>query len=276
MLLFGVFFLAPLAYNIYLSLFHWDMLFPPCFVGADNYTALLGSAEFAHVLWVTLLYAGAATVASMALGLFLAQALNRGGTLVRLLQGCVFSSYIVSWVGISLLWMWMLDPTSGAVNRVLDVVGLGGVDWLGDPDAALWTLVGITVWKTVGYDMVIYQAGLQSIPKELYEAGALDGASGWTRFRSLTWPMLRPTTAFVAITSLIMAFQTFDVVRVMTQGGPAQSTSIYIYYVWEQAFMFFRAGYSAAAISVFFAVIFVLTLIQFRWLGRRTATGEVI
>ena len=271
--LFAVFFLIPLGYNLVLSTQHWDMLYPPCGAGGANYAELASGGEFGGVFVNTLLFAGAATIGSMALGLFLAVALNRRGRLSAAFQACIFSSYIVSWVGISLLWLWLLNDTSGAVNRVL---GLEEMRWLSDPSNALWTLVGITIWKIVGYDMVIYLAGLQSIPEAVYEAGHLDGTTGWQRFRHLTWPLLKPSTAFLSITSLIMTFQAFDVVHVMTQGGPASSTTIYIYYVWEQAFMFFRTGYAAAAVTVFFLIILALTILQFRWLARRRVTGERI
>ena len=273
LVLFGIFFLFPLGYNLVLSTQHWDMLYPPCAAGTANYSELASGGEFGDVFLNTLLFAGAATIGSMALGLFLAVALNRRGRLSATFQACIFSSYIVSWVGISLLWLWLLNDTSGAINRVL---GLEEMRWLSDPSNALWTLVGITIWKIVGYDMVIYLAGLQSIPEAVYEAGHLDGTTGWQRFRHLTWPLLKPSTAFLSITSLIMTFQAFDVVHVMTQGGPASSTTIYIYYVWEQAFMFFRTGYAAAAVTVFFLIILALTILQFRWLARRRVTGERI
>lgn len=275
-LLFVLFFLYPVGYCLVLSFRHWDMLFPPCPVGLQNYRELLAGPELGGVLRATLLYSAGSLGVTMGLGLFLAVALNRRGRLSATLQACIFSSYIVSWVGVSLLWMGLLDPTAGVVNRLLGGMGISGPDWLGSPTVALWTLVGVTAWKTVGYDMVIFLAGLQSIPTELYEAALLDGATPWQRFTRITWPLLRPTTAFVAITSLVLSFQAFDVVRVMTQGGPAASTTIYVYYVWEQAFMYFRAGHAAAAIVVFFAVILLLTLLQFRWMGRRTATGEEI
>lgn len=274
LLFFAVFFIAPVGYNLYLSTLEWDMLSPQVPVGLDNYERLFASEAFHDVLKATLLYSVTTTVASLGLGLFLAVALNRRGRLSGFLQGCIFSSYIVSWVGVSLLWLWLLDPTSGAVNRVLGVFGAGSEDWLGDPSLALWTLVGVSVWKTVGYDMVVYLAGLQAIPRELLEAAELDGASPWQRFRRVVWPLLRPTTGFLVITSMIMAFQAFDIVSVMTGGGPGRTTSIYVFYVWEQAFELFRTGYAAAAITVFFALILALTLLQYRWLGRKNATGE--
>jgi ABC-type sugar transport system permease subunit len=276
LLLFGAFFVYPVLYAGVLSLQHWDMLFPACWVGLDNYARLLGGSELWHVLWLTLLYSAGSLVVTMGAGLFLAVALDRRGGLPALLQGCIFSSYVVSWVGISLLWTWMLDPSAGVVNKLLGLVGIAPVDWLGDPKAALWTLVGVTAWKTVGYDMIIFLAGLQSIPREVLEAAELDGSTPWQRFWHVTWPLLRPTTAFVVITSLIMSFQSFDVVRVMTQGGPAGSTLIYVYWIWEQAFLFFRAGYVSAGIILFFLIILALTLLQMRWLTRRTATGERI
>ncbi len=276
LVLFALFFLIPLGYNLVLSTQHWDMLYPAVSVGGDNYGELLGGGEFGRVFLNTLLFAVGSTIGSMALGLFLAVALHRSGRLTQWIQTGIFSSYIVSWVGISLLWLWLLNDTSGAVNGALRAVGLEGTDWLANPSTALLTLVGITIWKTVGYDMVIFLAGLQSIPQEVEEAAEIDGANRWHRFWQVTWPLLRPSTVFLSITSLIMSFQAFDVVHVMTQGGPASRTMIYVFYVWEQAFKFFRTGYAAAAVTVFFSVILLLTVVQFVLLGRRRSTGERI
>jgi ABC-type sugar transport system permease subunit len=201
---------------------------------------------------------------TLGLGLALAILVNHRGRFYTVVQACIFTSYIVSWVGVSLLWVWLLDGQYGLVNYVLSPLGIEKVDWLGDPDVALWALVGVTVWKTLGYDMIIYLAGLQSIPDDLYEAAALDGAGPLRRFWYVTLPQLAPTTLFLLITSVIFTFQGFDVVRIMTQGGPVHATTIYVYWVWEQAFRYFYVGRASAAVTLFFLVILVITVLQFR------------
>jgi sn-glycerol 3-phosphate transport system permease protein len=161
----------------------------------------------------------------------------------------------------------MLDPQYGLVTYLLRLVGLRAVNWLGDPKIALWTLVLVTVWKTIGYPMVIYLAGLQSIPGDFYEAAALDGAGPWQRFRFITWPLLTPTTLFLVVTLTIASFQGFDIVKIMTQGGPVTATMIYVYYIYEQAFQYFKLGKASAAVVLFFVVIVALTFAQ--WLAFR-------
>lgn len=261
--LFGLVYLYPVAYSAYVSVFEWDLMTPKRYVGLANYLAL-ASAEFGEVLVNTALYSVGVVVLSLGLGLVLALLLNHRGALSAALQGCIFSSYIVSWVAVSLLWIWMLDPQYGLVTYGLRLVGLRPVNWLGSPSVALWTLVLVTVWKTIGYPLVIYLAGLQAIPGDFYEAAALDGATGWNRFRFITWPLLSPTTLFLVVTLTIASFQGFDIVKIMTQGGPITSTMIYVYYIYEQAFQYFRLGKASAAVVIFFALILLLTLLQ--WL----------
>jgi ABC-type sugar transport system permease subunit len=260
---FGLVYLYPVAYSAYVSVFEWDLMTPKRYVGLANYRELW-SAEFGEVLVNTALYSGGVVVLALGLGLILALLLNNRSALSAGLQGCIFSSYIVSWVAVSLLWIWMLDPQYGLVTYGLRLVGLRSVNWLGSPQVALWTLVLVTVWKTIGYPLVIYLAGLQAIPGDFYEAAALDGATGWNRFRFITWPLLSPTTLFLVVTLTIASFQGFDIVKIMTQGGPITSTMIYVYYIYEQAFQYFRLGKASAAVVIFFALILLLTLLQ--WL----------
>jgi sn-glycerol 3-phosphate transport system permease protein len=235
-------------------------------VGLANYRELW-SPEFGEVLVNTACYSGGVVLLALALGLGLALLLNHRGAWSAALQACIFSSYIVSWVAVSLLWIWMLDPQYGLVTYGLRLVGLPAVNWLGSPAVALWTLVLVTVWKTLGYPMIIYLAGLQAIPGDFYEAAALDGATGWNRFRFITWPLLSPTTLFLVVTLTIASFQGFDIVKIMTGGGPITSTMIYVYYIYEQAFQYFRLGKASAAVVIFFGLILLLTLAQ--WLAFR-------
>lgn len=266
--LFGLVYLYPVAYSAYVSLLQWDLMTPPRYVGLANYRELV-SAEFAEVLLNTACYSGGVVVLALGLGLALALLLNNRSALSAGLQACIFSSYIVSWVAVSLLWIWMLDPQYGLVTYGLRLLGLRPVNWLGSPSVALWTLVLVTVWKTVGYPLVIYLAGLQAIPGDFYEAAALDGATGWRRFRFITWPLLSPTTLFLVVTLTIASFQGFDIVKIMTQGGPITSTMIYVYYIYEQAFQYFRLGKASAAVVIFFALILLLTLCQWLIFRRR-------
>ena len=234
----------------------------------ENYRDLW-SAEFREVVANTALYSVGVVVLSQGLGLVLAVLLNNRTRLGAIFQASIFSSYVVSWVAVSLLWIWLLDPQYGLVAYLLSLVRLPSVNWLGDHRIALGSLVLVTVWKTIGYPMVIYLAGLQAIPGDLYEAASLDGAGAWQRFRHVTWPLLTPTTLFLLITLTIASFQGFDIVKIMTQGGPVTSTVIYVYYIYEQAFQYFKLGKASAAVVVFFAVIVALTYLQWLVFRRR-------
>jgi ABC-type sugar transport system permease subunit len=177
---------------------------------------------------------------------------------------------VVSWVSVALLWLWVLDPSAGVVGRATKSLGLGQIDWLGDPRYALYALAGVTIWKIAGYAMVLFLTGLQDIPRSLYEAAAMDGAWAWQRFTNVTWPLLRPTAAFVGTTSLISSFQVFDVVRVMTQGGPVHATTVFVYAIYEQIFLNLRVGRASAEVVIFFVVLLALTLLQlWAWRVRR-------
>jgi ABC-type sugar transport system permease subunit len=272
LLVFGLVYLYPVAYSAWISLWDWDLMTPARWVGLANYRAL-ATADFWAVVSNTARYSTGVVVLSMALGLALALALNDRSALSAALQASIFSSYIVSWVAVSLLWIWMLDPQYGLVTFGLRLVGLPAVNWLGDPAVALWTLVLVTVWKTVGYPLVIYLAGLQAIPSDVLEAAALDGATGWQRFRHVTWPLLGPTTLVLLVTITIASFQGFDIVKIMTQGGPVNTTSIYVYYIYEQAFQYFKLGLASAAVVVFFLVILGLTLVEWRLFRRDGEPG---
>lgn len=267
LVLFALVYAYPVAYSAWVSLYEWDLSTPARYVGLANYRAL-ASAEFWEVIANTAKYSVGVVVASQALGLLLAILLNTRSRLGAIFQASIFSSYVVSWVAVSLLWIWLLDPQYGLVAYGLSLVRVPSVNWLGDHRIAIWSLVLVTVWKTVGYPMVIYLAGLQAIPGDLYEAAALDGAGGWQRFRHVTWPLLTPTTLFLVVTLTIASFQGFDVVRIMTQGGPVTATMIYVYYIYEQAFQYFKLGKASAAVVVFFTLILALTAAQW-WLFRR-------
>ncbi len=273
-LVLGLFFIYPLLLAGYRSFFAWDLLTEPTFVGVAHYRTLIGSGELLAVALRTLSYGVVVVTFSVTFGLALAVALNRQGALYAFVRGAVFSAYIVSWVAVGLLWLWILDGEAGVLSRSLRAIGLPTADWLSDPDVALYTLAAVTVWKITGYAMVIFLAGLQDIPKSMLEAAALDGANRWRRFWHITWPLLRPTVAFVGTTSLILSFQAFDIVRVMTQGGPVKSTTVFVYAIYEQVFMNLRVGRASALTVVFFALLVGLTMVQL-WAWRLGAKQRV-
>ena len=262
LLLLAVFFFYPLLFAAQKSLYEWDLLTPARYVGLENYRTLVASGEIWRTFVTTLSFSAVVVVGSMAIGLGLALALNRPGPVAAFVRGAIFSAYVISWVSVALLWLWVLDPSSGVISRVTRSLGIGGIDWLGDPRYALYALAGVTVWKIAGYAMVLFLTGLQDIPRGLYEAAAMDGAWAWQRFANVTWPLLRPTAAFVGTTSLISSFQVFDVVRVMTQGGPVHATTVFVYAIYEQIFLNLRVGRASAEVVIFFFVLLALTLLQ--------------
>ncbi len=259
-----VFFFIPLGLAFNNSFYSWDLLTPPVYAGIGNYRSIWESGELVGTLKRTCLYSAAVVLFSMLFGLALAVLLNRRGRLFAFIRGAVFSAYVVSWVAVALLWMWILEPDSGLFSALVRGIGLPTKHWLGHPDTALLTLAGISVWKITGYSMVIFLAGLQDISPSLLEAAALDGANPFKRFYYITWPLLRPSAAFVGTTSLILSFQAFDVVRVITQGGPVKATTIFVYAIYEHVFMNLRVGRASALTVCFFFVLLLLTALQLK------------
>jgi sn-glycerol 3-phosphate transport system permease protein len=269
LLFFGLFFFYPLAVSLWTSFFAWDLLTPPRFVGMHNYAVLTRSGELAGVILRTAAYSAMVVMGSVAGGLSLALLLNRSGRLYAFLRGAIFSAYVVSWVAVALLWMWILDADAGLLTHLLRAAHLPTANWLGDPRIALVTLAMVSIWKITGYAMVIFLAALQDIPPSLLEAAALDGAGPFGRFRHMVLPLLQPSIAFVATTSLILSFQAFDVVRVMTQGGPVASTTLFVYAIYEHVFVNLRVGRASALMVVFFVLLLGLTGAQLGLLQRR-------
>jgi ABC-type sugar transport system permease subunit len=270
----GVFVLYPLGRAVVESLYDWDFLFPRRYVGLGNYEALVQSGALAEIAFRTLTFAAIVVVLSVSLGLALALLLNRPGRVYAIVRGAIFSAYVVSWVAVALLWLWILDDKHGALTVALGALHLPSARWLGDSRIAPIMLALVAVWKLTGYSMVTYLAGLQSIPKNLYEAAALDGAGAFRRFVHVTWPSLRPTTVFVATTSLIFSFQAFDIIRVMTKGAPGKSTTFFVYAIYEEVFRNLRVGRASALVVVFFVILAGLTLLNFWALRSRARQRE--
>lgn len=264
LLLLFVFFIFPLGMLLEQSLFSWDLLTPPRYVGLANYRSLVRSGELWQTFLTTVSMSSAVVLGSMSAGLALALLLDRPGRWAAFVRSAVFSAYVVSWVSVGLLFLWLLDADSGVFAAFFRLLAGGRAPrFLADPKLAPWAVAAVTVWKITGYALVIFLAGLQDVPQSILEAAELDGASPTRRFRSVIWPLLRPTTLFVATTSLIASFQLFDVVRVMTQGGPVRSTTVFVYAIYEQLFLDLRVGRASAESVAFFVILLLLTGAQF-------------
>jgi ABC-type sugar transport system permease subunit len=268
LLLLGLFFVYPLFVAGKGSLYAWDLLTPPRFVGMGNYRALWERGEISRAFGTTLLYSAVVVTGSMTLGLLLSLLLNRAGRLFAFVRGAVFSAYVLSWVAVALLWTFLLDQ-NGPVSRGAALLGVAPKSWLGDPSIAIYTLAAVSIWKITGYAMIVFLAGLQDIPPTLLAAAELDGANAFRRFWHITFPLLAPSAAFVGTTSLIISFQAFDVVRIMTQGGPVHATELFVYAIYEQIFMNLRVGRANALAVVFSCLVFALSAMQLSVWRRR-------
>jgi ABC-type sugar transport system permease subunit len=257
-----VFFLLPIGVAVYESLFSWDLLTAPRFVGVANYRAVAAGGGLLGIALRTITYSAMVVAGTLALGLALALALDRPGRVFAFARASIFSAYVVSWVAVALLWMWLLDGNAGVLGRALRALGATPLSPLGDPRWALPTLAVVGIWKLTGYAMVVFLAGLRAVPRALHEAASLDGAGPIARLRYVTLPALAPTTAFVATTSLVTSFQAFDVVRIMTQGGPAQATQLFVYAIYEQIFLDLSVGRASALSVVFFVLLLAIASLQ--------------
>jgi ABC-type sugar transport system permease subunit len=267
-----LFFVMPIFVAGAASFFEWDLLTPPRWVGFANYAELMAGGELAAVALRTLAFSGLVVTASTLSGLGLALLLHRPGVVFSLARAAIFSAYVVSWVAVALLWLGLLDPDAGLAARALAHVGLGRVAFLTDPSTALVTLALVTVWKNTGYALVIFLGALDAVPKSLLDAAALDGAGSVARFWHVVLPELRPTAAFVVTTSLVVSFQAFDVVRIMTQGGPAKATTLFVYAIYEQIFLNLSVGKASALVVVFFALLLAASALQLRLFRGRGAS----
>ena len=265
MLLFAIFVYWPLIYNAYLSFVRWDLLSPrKLWVGLDNYTYLFTNPAFGGILWHTLVFTVASVVGTCGLGLAMALLLNmplRGRNAVR---GIVFSPVMLSGAAIGIVWIFIFDPRYGLIQSLLQLIGLDSPNWLLDTQWALWAVIIVHVWKTIGYAVVIYLAGLQAIPRELYEAAVVDGAGGWSRFLNITVPGLSPVIFFLFITTVITGFLCFEIFTVITDGGRVDATTTLIFYLYEQGFVAFNAGRAGVSAVLLFIFMLIFTLVQMR------------
>ncbi len=270
--LFLLWWLYPLGTAFVMSFTRWNLIKPSVFVGLDNYQRALHDPVFWQALRNTSEYMVITVAGQLVLGLGAALLLDRQLRFRAVLRVLYYLPVVTSWVVVSLIFVFLFNSQAGVVNFVLrDVLHVipRNVNWLGDPATALPVVAVLGIWKGVGWTMVIFMAGLQSIPTVLYEAAAIDGASGWRRFVYVTLPLLRNTSLFVLVMLVIGGFQAFISIYVMTEGGPLHSTEVVLTYMYKEAFDSLDLGYGAALSYLLAAIVFVVSLVQIRLLRRQ-------
>ncbi len=265
---FAIFTLGPIAFAFALAFLHWDGSNPIVFAGLDNFARLFTDRIFGIVLWNTVLYSVLSVPLTIVCSLALAILLNQKLPGRSFFRAAMFFPYVASLVAVAVVWNMLFNPEMGPVNMLLYYAGIDPKDlprWAADKDWAMITVVLFGVWKSMGYYMVIYLAGLQGINQDLYEAASIDGAGAWQRFWYITVPQLGPTTFFVTVMLTIQSFKVFDQIYLLTQGGPGTSTLVLVYHIYNEAFISWDLGYSSTIAFVLFLIVLGVTLVQFRF-----------
>ncbi|GIG37878.1 carbohydrate ABC transporter permease [Cellulomonas pakistanensis] len=265
-----VFVYRPLIQSFYLSTLQWNLGSPVARqIGLGNYVELFTSRNFTQVVTTTVVFTVATVGGAMLLGLGLAVLLNqklRGRGFARTVA---FAPYVLSGFAVGILWLFIFDPRYGLVREVLSWVGASSPQWYTERPWPLVMVIVVYLWKNLGYVALIYLAGLQSVPQDLKDAAALDGASSFRTLRSIIMPLLTPTSFFLLVTMMLASLQSFDIIKAMTQGGPLGSTTTLMYSVYQESFVNGRAGYASAVATVLFLVLLAVTAVQMRFVQRK-------
>lgn len=262
--------IGPIIIAFVMSFTRWNIRTDPIFLGLANYQELFTSETFWQVLGNTVLFAVLYVPGVMLLSLVLAVLVNQQLRGIAFFRGLFFMPYITSMVAVAMVWNWIFSTRFGLLNNLLrNVFGVTNVPaWLADSQTALLVLIIVTIWKTSGFQMMVFLAGLQGIPSSIYEAARIDGAGRWQIFRRITLPLVSPVTFFVLILSIIEAFKTFEVTFAMTEGGPLNASTTLSYFVYQNAFIYNRMGYASSLAYVLMALVGAITLVNFRMRGR--------
>ncbi|MFP5115399.1 carbohydrate ABC transporter permease [Bacillaceae bacterium C204] len=265
-----VFVVIPILTSLVLSFTNWDLLNPPQFVGLENYTKkMMEDDQF----WISLKHTAVFSLITIPVGitlsLFFALLLNQAIKGVNIYRAVVFLPVVISMISISMVWRWVFNTDVGILNYLLNFFGIDPIGWISDEKFALVSVAIVAIWKSIGFNMVILLAGLKNVPPHLYEAAKIDGAGTMTKLFKITIPLLTPSLFFVTIMSIIGSFQVFDVVYMITGGGPGDSTRVLYYWLWQNAFNFFQMGYASALAWVVFILLFIVTLLQMKFFGNK-------
>ncbi len=264
-ILLGIFIFWPIFYSFYLSLFKWNMISPrKTFLGFQNYQDMFNDGVFWLVVKNTLLMAFFTVIVKMAISLYLASQLTKkvkGGSVYRAI---IFSPTFTANVAIAMVWAWIFEPTYGLLRVILKPLGFPMIDWIHSTTHSLPAVIIVLIWSGIGYDMVLFLAALKNISLEIYDAALVDGANSFQTFWHITFPLVSPTTFFLLITGFINVLKAFDIVRIMTEGGPLNSSNVVVHFLYQNAFQWFRTGYASALALMLFIFIMFITLIQNR------------
>jgi len=259
----------PIFRSIYLSLFDWDLWTPePEFVGLGNYQELLNDALFLRVIRNNLIYLIGTIPIVIVLSLLLAIIINERTRFREFYEAAAFSPTLVPMAAAAMLWVFIYNPDIGILNRVLNMFGIPGTAWINSSRTALPSLMVVMIWKNIGYYMVLFLAGLQSVDPNLYESAKINGANWFQRHWHVTLPQITPTLLFVIIVNIIQSFRVFDIVHIMTQGGPANSTNVLVYYIYQQTFRFWNMGLGNTLTAIMAIVLFITIVIIMRFLKK--------
>jgi len=264
----AVFVIWPVINSLYLSFHDWHLLRADhAFVGLDNYRTVVADPDFWNALKNTATYSAGTVPTRMALALLLALVFNGGMPFSKILRAIVYLPHVASMVVISFVWLFLLDRDLGVIsNTLLPALGMAPIAFMRDPNLALPSIMAMAVWKSLGYEVMVFLAGLQGIHREYLEAAAIDGANRWQVFWHVTLPLLSPVVMFLAIIGVIFSFQVFESIYVMTEGGPLKRTEVLVYYVYFHGFEAYRLGYASALAYIIFMIIISLTILQF-WMA---------
>ena len=255
-----VFIIIPIVCSFGLSFAKWDLLNPIQFVGLENYKVVLTEPVFVKIIINTFVYAISTSVFGVIIPLILACIINNKIKGADFFKTAYFLPFVTPMIVIGIIWEWIFDPNIGCLNHLLHL----HINWLYDTNFAMPALIIVSVWKLIGYNMILFLTGLSTINQELLEASKIDGANTYNTFKHVTIPLLSPTIFFVTIITAITSFQVFDLIYVMTQGGPLDSTNVLVYAIYKNAFEYFNVGKASSLAYVLFAIIFVLTLVQWK------------
>lgn len=265
-----IFTVYPVIYVFYLSLFKVDLLSGVWkFVNFQNYINLFQEAGFQEVLRHTFVYMFFTVICSCTIALVLAVMLNRSSRFNNFVQTAIFLPHIIPLVSVSLLWLWLMNKDVGFFNMILGWFNLPGLLWTDSPDTALLSIILVGVWKSLGFNVLLLIAGLQAIPKHILEAAYLDKANRFTLLFRIIIPLLSPTLFFVLTVNIISSFQVFDSIKIMTDGGPSNSTNLLVHWIYQTGFEFYKIGEASAGSVILFSIVTVLTLLNFRFLSSR-------
>ncbi|MCH4191682.1 MAG: sugar ABC transporter permease [Butyrivibrio sp.] len=264
LIIFVTFMIIPIFMGLYISLTDYDGFKTMNFIGLKNYADMFKDSYFQVSFKNNILYTLFTVPGTLILSLLLAVAVNKGIKGSPVFKTVFFFPYITSMVAVGIIWTLLFNPTVGPINSFLKSVGISNPPgWLLSTKSALPAVMIVTIWKWAGYYMIIFLAGLQGIPKQLYEASEVDGASGITRFFHITLPLLSPTTFLILILLIINSFQVFDLINIMTEGGPGRATNVLVYRIYQEGFKYMHFGYASAEAYFLFAIILIITGIQF-------------